>query len=217
MPITTRSRATGIVKRVKVEDSVDFSDSVSSYAPKKRVSRGRRPAKDLSLDSEFELSVKDSTSESHSHIAEESSVSDGRAAGGDVASVSSFKSVKKTVRKSRFRSKLSGTGDSPVLVEKLRLFPDSAFETPFETLKDSIRSQISDHAEVVELVNDLSKEFRLKLDKRSEIVNRLLFTLKNHHIMEVYRFANSSFIGISPVKVKEYWDRLTTIAREILA
>lgn len=203
MPITTRSRATGIVKKIKVEDSLDLSDSVSSGHPVKREPKFRRANKKLSLDSEFELTAGDSTSESRT--VEESSVSDFVAK--EVESVDE-KVVVFSTRTSRSgrrtRSRLGGISETPYPVEKLYRFPDAHFATSLDSLRDSIKSQL-----------DVSLEFPDKDDIFR--VNRVLQILKQHKVREVFAFANSSFIGVPKERVAAYWTKLYTIALELLS
>lgn len=216
----TRSRTSGVVKKIKYEDSFDLTeDELEESSAKKRLGRTTHRKRGSDEDSDFFAATASGASEDEASAS--SSVSNGGGGAQDSSSVDDIRSRRKSSDSHRTRT----SAVKPV--EKLTNFPAHHLVISLDTLRDSVVNQIRGSLCVMSRIARLAEQYKeytssdaIPNDSRKlielEISNMVLDILRQAGVKEVDLFVKSSWIGVKKDVIAAYFDKLKTVAKSLL-
>ena len=237
MPPTTRSRVSGIVRKVRYQDSSDSTDSNSEKeVQRKPRTVATRRKKDSDVDSEFSVSNDDTVSESTDgasgasgdHV-DSRGVDDYTMDDGEDIDLRRGKSKRSPATRS-VNSKPRrhvGLGEPSPSVIKLRAFPLDMLTVSSVELAESIEADLRGNnaaiatiqflsAKYTSLIEELGLSDKIKSELELETVNLLLDYLCRIGVHPIAQFRKSSCLGINHALIKQYFSKLQEVARGLL-
>lgn len=216
----TRSRTSGVLKKIKYEDSFDLTeDELDESSPKKR--SGRRTHRKRGSDEDSDFVAATASGSSDDDASASSIVERGGVGAQDSSSIDDIPSRRKSLDSHRTRT----SAVKPV--EKLTRFPAYLLEISLDTLRDSVGYQIRGSLGVMSQIAHLAKQYReymssdaIPNDSRKlielEISSMVLDILRQAEVTEVELFVKSSWIGVKRDVIAAYFHKLKIVAKSLL-
>ena len=184
MPPRTRSRTSGIFKRVKYYDSSDLTEDETDS---NQVTHDKRQPRKSSEDSDFIAESQETISNDDEEYQRESS------SGEEIQSP-----------RRGYQMEVSHT-------EKLLAFPKSLLDTQVDEISLSVRAQIKEW-DIIRSIGITYQREKGDRIRESEIINETLEALREQDTREVSLFFDSSLVNIDDDKIGNYFRKLKTVA-----